>query len=83
VSERIEQVMRREKHLFPNLDFYSASAYHYCDIPTSFFTPIFVMSRITGWAAHVFEQRADNRLIRPSSEYTGPEPRAFTPIDER
>lgn len=83
VSERIEQVMRREKHLFPNLDFYSASAYHYCGIPTSFFTPIFVFARTAGWAAHIFEQRADNRLIRPSSEYTGPELRQFVPISER
>lgn len=83
ISERIEAVMRREKKLFPNLDFYSASAYHYCDIPTPLFTPIFVMSRITGWAAHVFEQRADNRLIRPSSEYTGPEAREFVPINLR
>lgn len=83
VSERVEAVMRREKKLFPNLDFYSASAYHYCDIPTPLFTPIFVMSRITGWSAHVFEQRADNRLIRPSSEYTGPAPRSFLPIDKR
>jgi 2-methylcitrate synthase len=83
VSERVEAVMWREKKLFPNLDFYSASAYHYCDIPTPLFTPIFVMSRITGWSAHVFEQRADNRLIRPSSEYTGPEPRAYLPIEER
>ena len=83
VSERVEAIMRREKKLFPNLDFYSASAYHYCDIPTPLFTPIFVMSRITGWAAHVFEQRADNRLIRPSSEYTGPAPRAFLPIEKR
>lgn len=83
VSERVEAVMRREKKLFPNLDFYSASAYHYVDIPTPLFTPIFVMSRITGWSAHVFEQRADNRLIRPTSEYTGPEPRAYAPIEAR
>ena len=83
VSERIEAVMRREKQLFPNLDFYSASAYHYCGIPTSLFTPIFVMSRITGWSAHVFEQRADNRLIRPTSHYTGPEERPFMAIDAR
>jgi 2-methylcitrate synthase len=83
VSERIEQVMRREKGLFPNLDFYSASAYYYCGIPTSLFTPIFVMSRITGWSAHVFEQRADNRLIRPGSEYIGPDERAYVAIDER
>lgn len=83
ISERVEAVMRREKKLFPNLDFYSASAYHYCNIPTPLFTPVFVMSRITGWAAHVFEQRADNRLIRPTSEYTGPEPRSFIAIENR
>ncbi len=83
VSERIEEVMRREKNLFPNLDFYSASAYRYCGIPTPLFTPVFVMSRITGWSAHVFEQRADNRLIRPTSEYTGPDPRVFVAIDAR
>lgn len=83
ISERIEKVMWEEKKLFPNLDFYSASAYHYCGIPTSLFTPIFVMSRITGWSAHVFEQRADNRLIRPTSEYTGPEAKSFIAIDER
>lgn len=83
ISERVEQVMRREKNLFPNLDFYSASAYHYCGIPTSLFTPIFVISRVTGWSAHVFEQRADNRLIRPTSEYIGPESRAFVAIEER
>lgn len=83
ISEKIEQVMRREKNLFPNLDFYSASAYHYCNIPTSLFTPIFVMSRITGWSAHVFEQREDNRLIRPVSDYTGPAPRPFVAINER
>jgi 2-methylcitrate synthase len=83
VSERIEAVMRREKKLFPNLDFYSASAYHYCDIPTFLFTPIFVMSRITGWSAHVFEQRADNKLIRPTSEYTGPALRDYVAINQR
>lgn len=83
ISERVEAIMRREKKLFPNLDFYSASAYHYCGIPTALFTPIFVMSRITGWSAHVFEQRADNRLIRPSSEYTGPEAQEFVAIKER
>jgi 2-methylcitrate synthase len=75
VSERIQAVMRREKGLFPNLDFYSASAYHFIGIPTSLFTPIFVCSRVTGWSTHVFEQRADNRLIRPSAAYTGPGPR--------
>ncbi len=83
VSERIEQVMWREKKLFPNLDFYSASAYHLCGIPTPMFTPIFVMSRVTGWAAHVIEQRGDNRLIRPRADYIGPEPQSFVPISER
>ncbi len=83
VSERIEQVMRREKNLFPNLDFYSASAYHLCGIPTPMFTPLFVVSRITGWAAHIIEQRADNRLIRPNADYIGPDPRPYVPIDNR
>ena len=83
VSERIEQVMWREKKLFPNLDFYMASAYHLCGIPTPMFTPIFVMGRIAGWAAHIIEQRRDNRLIRPGAEYIGPDPTAFVPIAER
>lgn len=83
VSERIEQVMRREKKLFPNLDFYSASAYHLCGIPTSMFTPLFVVARISGWAAHIIEQRADNRLIRPNADYTGPDPRPYVPIANR
>lgn len=83
VSERIEQVMWDEKKLFPNLDFYSASAYHFMGIPTPMFTPIFVLSRISGWAAHVFEQRANNRLIRPDADYIGPEPRAYVPIESR
>lgn len=83
ISERLEEVMWSEKKLFPNLDFYSASAYHYCGIPTFLFTPVFVMSRITGWAAHVIEQRANNKLIRPISEYTGPEPKKFPAIETR
>ncbi len=83
ISQRIETVMRREKGMFPNLDFYSASAYHLLGIPTPMFTPLFVFSRTAGWAAHVFEQRADNRLIRPSADYTGSPPREFLPIIER
>lgn len=83
VSERVEAVMKREKNLFCNADFFHASAYHYMGIPTGLFTPIFVMSRVTGWAAHVFEQRADNRIIRPNAEYIGPEPRSVVPVNER
>jgi 2-methylcitrate synthase len=83
VSERIEKVMWDQKKLFPNLDFYSASAYHFCGIPTPLFTPIFVMSRITGWSAHVLEQRANNRLIRPEATYVGPQPMKFIPIQDR
>jgi 2-methylcitrate synthase len=83
IAERIEAVMWREKRLFPNLDFYSAVAFHRAGIPTSLFTPLFVFSRITGWAAHIIEQRADNRLIRPLAEYTGPPPRPYPPLAER
>ncbi|RLA45227.1 MAG: 2-methylcitrate synthase [Gammaproteobacteria bacterium] len=83
VSVRCEEVMWREKKLFCNADFFHASAYHFMDIPTKLFTPIFVMSRLTGWAAHVFEQRADNRIIRPSAEYTGPDMRPVPAISGR
>ena len=83
VSERVEAVMKREKGLFCNADFFHASAYHFMDIPTKLFTPIFVMSRLTGWAAHVFEQRANNRIIRPSADYTGPDAQEWLPIDRR
>jgi 2-methylcitrate synthase len=83
VSVRCEAVMKREKGLFCNADFFHASAYHFMGIPTPLFTPIFVMSRVTGWAAHAFEQRANNRIIRPSAEYIGPEHRKVPAINER
>ncbi|RUO81438.1 2-methylcitrate synthase [Idiomarina tyrosinivorans] len=83
VSERCEEVMWREKKLFPNADFFHASAYHYMGIPTKLFTPIFVMSRVTGWTAHVKEQRANNRIIRPSADYTGPEARPVPAMADR
>ncbi len=83
VSEAIDAVMWEQKKLFPNADFYHASAYHFMGIPTKLFTPIFVCSRVSGWTAHVFEQRANNRIIRPSAEYTGVEQRAVTPLEQR
>ncbi|MGH8433343.1 MAG: bifunctional 2-methylcitrate synthase/citrate synthase [Pseudomonas sp.] len=83
VSEAIDRTMWEQKKLFPNADFYHASAYHFMGIPTKLFTPIFVCSRVAGWAAHVFEQRANNRIIRPSAEYTGVEQRPFVSIDKR
>ena len=83
ISVRCEAVMWREKKLFCNADFFHASAYNYMGIPTKLFTPIFVCSRLTGWAAHVMEQRADNRIIRPSAEYTGEANRSVPAISER
>ncbi|MEQ8314103.1 MAG: 2-methylcitrate synthase [Gammaproteobacteria bacterium] len=83
VSVRCEEVMWREKKLFCNADFFHASAYHFMGIPTKLFTPIFVMSRVTGWAAHVKEQRAKNRIIRPSAEYVGPEVSKWVDIGDR
>ena len=83
VSVRCEEVMWREKKLFCNADFFHASAYHFMGIPTKLFTPIFVCSRLTGWAAHVFEQRANNRIIRPSAEYTGEELRPVPDMNAR
>ncbi|MCH8532267.1 MAG: 2-methylcitrate synthase [Saccharospirillum sp.] len=83
VSERVEAVMWREKKLFCNADFFHASAYHFMGIPTELFTPIFVCSRVSGWTAHVMEQRANNRIIRPSADYTGPENRPVPALDER
>lgn len=83
VSVRCEEVMWREKKLFCNADFFHASAYHFMGIPTKLFTPIFVCSRVTGWCAHVFEQRANNRIIRPSADYVGPDARPVPAIAER
>ena len=83
VSEAIDELMWEQKRLFPNLDFYSASAYHFMGIPTALFTPIFVCSRISGWAAHVIEQRANNKLIRPAADYTGPDTRPYVPLADR
>ncbi len=77
IAKRVEEVMWSEKRLFPNLDFYSALAYHYIGIPTPMFTPLFVMSRIAGWSAHIIEQRAHNKLIRPLAHYIGPAPRPY------
>ncbi len=83
VSVRCEEVMWREKKLFCNADFFHASAYNFMGIPTKLFTPIFVMSRVTGWTAHVKEQRANNRIIRPSADYTGPESAEWVAIENR
>ncbi len=83
ISERVDEVMWREKKLFPNADFYHASAYHFMGIPTKLFTPIFVCSRVSGWAAHIIEQRSNNRIIRPSADYTGPDSSEWVDIENR
>lgn len=83
IATHIEKVMWDDKNLFPNLDFYSSLAYHFSGIPTHMFTPLFVMARITGWSAHLMEQRSNNKLIRPISNYIGPKPRPWVPISDR
>ena len=83
VSAAVEQAMKEQKNMFANADFFHASAYHFMGIPTKLFTPIFVMSRVTGWSAHCFEQRANNRIIRPGADYIGPAERPYVPIGKR
>jgi len=83
ISSAVERTMKEEKNMFANVDFFHASAYKLMGIPTKLFTPLFVISRVTGWSAHVFEQRADNRIIRPAADYIGPEARDYVPIGNR
>jgi citrate synthase len=83
ISRRIEEVVRREKGLYCNVDFYSASTYYVMGIPLDLYTPIFAASRVAGWCAHILEQHADNRLIRPRAEYVGPMDLAYVPVRRR
>ncbi len=83
ISQGVERVVKAEKRLYPNVDFYSASTYHVIGIPTDLFTPVFAISRMSGWTAHILEQYANNRLIRPRAEYTGPRNVPYVPLDDR